>query len=55
MINFKYFSVSTKTKAETLADLNKQRDTKDEDMEETETGVVPEEQQETAMETEQVK
>ena len=37
-----------------MADLSKQRDTEDEDMEDTETpspDVVPEEQQETAMET----
>jgi hypothetical protein len=76
-------AAETKTKAETLADLSKQWDTEDEDMEETETpavtapeptpetgapeepsvpapavptpAVAPEEQQETAMETEQVK
>ena len=70
-------AAETKTKAETLADLSKQWDTEDEDMEETETpavtapeptpetgapeepavpapAVAPEEQQETAMETEQV-
>ena len=71
-------AAETKTKAETLADLSKQWDTEDEDMEETETPAVtapeptpetgapeepaapvtaaaPEEHQETAMETEQVK
>ena len=71
-------AAETKTKAETLADLSKQWDTEDEDMEETETpagtapeptpetvppeepaapapAVAPEEQQKTAMETEQVK
>ena len=81
-------AAETKTKAETLADLSKQWDTEDEDMEETETpavtapeptpetgapeepavpsppvpappvpapAIAPEEQQETAMETEQVK